>query len=178
MVNHDGSLGHLRSAGKRKATRLSWSSPKWSVVLCLRAIGVALSATRFSTSYVRIILNKELIEATRDVSPASVRSARGCGDDQPLAGSSAPVHLNGEVFGIRQRDRANIDLDLWQGSGDGLRGGNFEMWLWLVQTLVRRPTDRLRTGTEAPDERPPGEEPAPAEPRRAQPAPIRRRRKS
>jgi hypothetical protein len=89
-----------------------------------------------------------------------------------------PVHLNGEVFGIRQRDRANIDLDPWQGSGDGLRGGNFEMWFWLVQTLVRRPTDRHRTGAEAPDERPPGEEPAPAEPRRAQPAPTRRRRKS
>jgi Glycosyl transferase family 2 len=61
VVNHDGSLGRLRSAGKRKATRLSWPSPKWSVVLCLRAIGVALLATRFSTSYVRIILNKELI---------------------------------------------------------------------------------------------------------------------
>src|SRR5262245_21836592 len=41
--------------------RSSWPSPNRSVVSCLRAIGVALRASRFSTSYARIILKKELI---------------------------------------------------------------------------------------------------------------------
>ena len=89
-----------------------------------------------------------------------------------------PFYLDGEVFGIRQRDRTNIDLDLRQGSGDDLRGGDFEMWFWLVPTLLPRPIDRLSAEAEAPDARPPSEEPAPAEPRRERPAPTRRRRKS
>jgi hypothetical protein len=43
--------------------------------------------------------------------------------------SGASSFLDGEVFGSSGRDRTAITLP----SGDGHRGGDFEMWFWLVQ---------------------------------------------
>lgn len=40
-------------------------------------------------------------------------------------------YLDGEVFG-RLRSDGTTDLDLDNGSGDGRRGGVFEMWFWLI----------------------------------------------
>ncbi|HEY3057554.1 MAG TPA: DUF6519 domain-containing protein [Chloroflexota bacterium] len=44
-------------------------------------------------------------------------------------GSTAPSLLDGETFGSSGRDRTAIQLP----SGEGHRGGDFEMWFWLVQ---------------------------------------------
>ena len=41
------------------------------------------------------------------------------------------VYLDGEVYGVT-RSGGLTDLDLARGSGDGRRGGDFEMWFWLV----------------------------------------------
>lgn len=40
------------------------------------------------------------------------------------------LFLDGEVFGFRRADAGTIDLQL--PSGDGRRGGTFEMWFWLA----------------------------------------------
>jgi hypothetical protein len=48
------------------------------------------------------------------------------------------AHLDGETFGILNPGGAEIELRL--PSGDGRRGGDFEMWFWLVpQTLILEP---------------------------------------
>lgn len=45
------------------------------------------------------------------------------------------AYLDGEVFGARSR--RGPELELLLPSGDGRRGGDFEMWFWLVpQTLI------------------------------------------
>ena len=41
-------------------------------------------------------------------------------------------YLDGDSFGMRLPQRENTDLALDNGSGDGRRGGDFEMWFWLV----------------------------------------------
>jgi len=41
------------------------------------------------------------------------------------------LYLDGEAFGIQQAVSTNTDLRL--PSGDGRRGGDFEMWFWLVE---------------------------------------------
>ncbi|MFQ5856543.1 MAG: DUF6519 domain-containing protein [Anaerolineae bacterium] len=41
------------------------------------------------------------------------------------------LYLDGEAFGIRRDSSTNTDLHL--PSGDGRRGGDFEMWFWLVE---------------------------------------------
>lgn len=43
------------------------------------------------------------------------------------------LYLDGEAFGVRNSGRTNIDLHM--PSGDGRRGGDFEMWFWLVRDL-------------------------------------------
>lgn len=40
------------------------------------------------------------------------------------------LYLDGEVFGFREADGNNTDIHL--PSGDGRRGGDFEIWFWLV----------------------------------------------
>lgn len=40
------------------------------------------------------------------------------------------LYLDGEAYGFRERDSQTTDLRL--PSGDGVRGGDFEMWFWLV----------------------------------------------
>ena len=62
------------------------------------------------------------------------------------------AYLDGEVFGIRRSGGAEIELRF--PSGDGRRGGDFEMWFWLVsQTLildsVTLDRDRVTGGTQA-----------------------------
>lgn len=49
------------------------------------------------------------------------------------------VYLDGEAFGVRQPGTQNTDLRM--PSGDGRRGGDFEMWFWLVGASVGKPTD-------------------------------------
>ena len=46
------------------------------------------------------------------------------------AQNNPDLYLDGNVFGFQQRERAITDLRL--PSGDGGRGGDFEMWFWLV----------------------------------------------
>ena len=46
------------------------------------------------------------------------------------AAGDPKVALDGEVFG-RPGPGGQIDINLDQGSGDGRRGGDFEMWFWL-----------------------------------------------
>jgi hypothetical protein len=46
------------------------------------------------------------------------------------AAGDPKINLDGEAFGRLAAGR--VDLDLHNGSGDGRRGGNFEMWFWLV----------------------------------------------
>jgi hypothetical protein len=41
------------------------------------------------------------------------------------------LYLDGEAFGIRDENGLTA-LDLREGSGDGRKGGDFEMWFWLV----------------------------------------------
>lgn len=55
------------------------------------------------------------------------------------ASDQPDLYLNGEVFGIRQPGGTNTDLRL--PSGDRTRGGDFEMWFWLVPSL--RPAPRI-----------------------------------
>jgi hypothetical protein len=43
------------------------------------------------------------------------------------------VYLDGEAFGMIQPGQGNTDIDLRNGSGDGRRGGDFEMWFRLVR---------------------------------------------
>ena len=46
---------------------------------------------------------------------------------------SPEMFLDGDVFGIqRQENRAPVPTELRLPSGDGRRGGKFEMWFWLV----------------------------------------------
>lgn len=40
--------------------------------------------------------------------------------------------LDGEAFG-QPGIQGRVDLDLGKGSGDGRRGGDFEMWFWLIK---------------------------------------------
>jgi hypothetical protein len=49
------------------------------------------------------------------------------------------VYLDGEIFGVRQPGTQNTDLRM--PSGDGRRGGDFELWFWLVQGPVTKPSD-------------------------------------
>jgi hypothetical protein len=49
------------------------------------------------------------------------------------------VYLDGESFGVRQPGTQTTDLRM--PSGDGRRGGDFEMWFWLVQGPVGKPSD-------------------------------------
>jgi hypothetical protein len=48
------------------------------------------------------------------------------------------LYLDGEVFGTRARGGLTA-IDLRRGSGDGRKGGDFEMWFWLVARQVDRP---------------------------------------
>ena len=61
------------------------------------------------------------------------------------------AYLDGEVFGVRRRGADFIELRF--PSGDGRRGGDFEMWFWLVsQTLIldslTLDRDRITGGTQ------------------------------
>jgi hypothetical protein len=45
---------------------------------------------------------------------------------------NSALYLDGEAFGVRQPGANNTDITL--PSGNGRRGGDFEMWFWLVPT--------------------------------------------
>lgn len=47
-------------------------------------------------------------------------------------------YLDGETYGI-PAENGSIGLDLKQGSGNGRRGGDFEMWFWLTSSAPRQP---------------------------------------
>ena len=52
------------------------------------------------------------------------------------AANDPQVYLDGEAFGIKDEDKTPHSLRL--PSGDGRRGGNFEMWFWLVSNRQNR----------------------------------------
>jgi hypothetical protein len=45
-------------------------------------------------------------------------------------------HLDGNVFGIKETSGTATSIGLQYPSGDGIRGGDFEMWFYLVQPLI------------------------------------------
>lgn len=49
------------------------------------------------------------------------------------AKNKSELYLDGEVFGSNKGDRENINAHL--PSGDGRRGGDFEMWFWIVKEI-------------------------------------------
>ena len=48
------------------------------------------------------------------------------------AADNPELYLDGEAFGIQAPD-GTTNTNLHLPSGDGRRGGDFEMWFWLVE---------------------------------------------
>lgn len=63
------------------------------------------------------------------------------------------LYLDGETYGIPAGD-GSIGLDMKQGSGNGRRGGDFEMWFWLGgragEPIEPRPIEPIEPGPVAP----------------------------
>ncbi|HEY2990889.1 MAG TPA: DUF6519 domain-containing protein [Candidatus Binatia bacterium] len=56
------------------------------------------------------------------------------------------LYLDGEAFGFRRAGAANTDIRL--PSGNGRRGGDFEMWFWLVREERRIPIELVSIALE------------------------------
>jgi hypothetical protein len=61
------------------------------------------------------------------------------------ARDSPDIYLDGEAFGAPDDGRTALRLD--EGSGDGRRGGDFEMWFWLTRSAVAEPRLVAKTQT-------------------------------
>jgi hypothetical protein len=56
---------------------------------------------------------------------------------------SPRMYLDGDAFGVMNAGSTRTDIDFKDGTGDGVRGGDFEMWFWLRRpgSGTTRPTD-------------------------------------